>query len=138
MHNTEDSWSHSMKQKRDWTSHNNGIYIKVYQKTIHTRSQEWFSEWLQVFLLIISLKNVNKKQWRKKKAEFSVNTIRMFRNIGMQKIISSSKQTKTNNKTTTKSWPSNLFNAVSEENLYSDQMLLACKLDTIHNIANTL
>lgn len=138
MHNTEDSWSHSMKQKRDWTSHTNGIYINVYQKTIHTRSQEWFSEWWQVFLLIISLKNVNKKQWRKKKAEFSVNTIRMFRNIGMQKIISSSKQTKTNNKTTTKSWPSNLFNAVSEENLYSDQMLLACKLDTIHNIANTL
>lgn len=40
---------------------------------------------------------------KKKKAEFSVNTIRMFRNIGMQKIISSSKQTKTNNKTTTKS-----------------------------------
>lgn len=26
------------------------------------------------FMLIISLKNVNKKQWRKKKAEFSVNT----------------------------------------------------------------
>lgn len=79
-----------------------------------------------------------KNNGEKKKAEFSVNTIRMFRNIGMQKIISSSKQTKTNNKTTTKSWPSNLFNAVSKENLYSDQKLLACKLDTIHNIANTL
>lgn len=77
MHNTEDSWSHSMKQKRDWTSHNNGIYIYIYKGVPenHPYKKSRMIQWMMAsFLLIISLKNVNKKQWRKKKAEFSVNT----------------------------------------------------------------
>lgn len=56
-----------MKQKKDWTSHTNGIYIYKGVPENHPYKKSRTIQWMMAsFMLIISLKNVNKKQWRKK------------------------------------------------------------------------